>query len=119
MPWIKTSLGDFINSDLAPKGDRVTVAGHKLIQLKNERDTPLALVNENDLRPPEILVSGAVPAIFIEEDGSTSAVPVIGWSVNSATNQGEPVFMGPRPPGAMFLHLQNGALIGTDRRFPD
>jgi len=55
---------------------------------------------------------------FATQTGEVAAVPIIGWRVRNG-DDAEPVFLGPRPQGHLFLHLSGNALLGTDRRFAE
>src|ERR1043165_8921670 len=111
MDWVRTPHNNFINIRSAVSGKVVDSRGGPRVELKDAHGNTVGITSPDDLAPPAVLVGGATPAVFITDTGDVAAVPIVAWTVSRTTKQAEPVFLSPRPPGAMFLHLSGGAVL--------
>jgi hypothetical protein len=96
----------------------VNVRGIRPITFHDRDGKPVATARDVDLDlfETETIIAGPVPAIFIADDGTVTAAPIVAWRIGRSG--AEPIFYGDRPHGHMFMSMQGNALLGVGR-FPE
>jgi hypothetical protein len=114
--WIKNNHGNYVNDATAVSGTIVESRGVRAVVLKDKNGDGVGTVREDVLAPPGITVAGPTPGIYIDDDGTVTARPIVAWRIGETG--AEPVLHGERPRGHLFLHLTGNVLLGTGA-FPE
>jgi hypothetical protein len=80
--------------------------------LKNRTGDEIAVVSEDALAPPAIVLAGPTAGVFISDTGEVSWAAIVAWRIGQSG--AEPVLLGDRPQGTLFLP-QGDAMFGTGR----
>src|SRR5437762_12446753 len=116
MTWV-LDRGKYVNTDLAVTGDIVTTSrGVRAVVLKDRAGNEVAVVSEDALAPPAIVLAGPTAGVFISDTGEVSWAAIVAWRIGQ--NGAEPVLLGDRPQGTLFLP-QGDALFGMGQLFKD
>jgi hypothetical protein len=111
--WIKNPRGDYYNIANAVMGEAFdTPRVGRRVRLKNRTGDEIAVVSEDALAPPAIVLAGPTAGVFISDTGEVSWAAIVAWRIGQSG--AEPVLLGDRPQGTLFLP-QGDAMFGTGR----